>query len=105
MAVEKTAQAIRFDIYIAGDYDQALNLLQRYVEGGECVSCTKVDYVYKYGREAGICVSLVNYPRFPRPLDTLRKVAREIADYLLEELGQGSYMIAGPDEHYYYDRR
>ena len=105
MAIEKRAPAIRFDIYIAGDYNEALNLLQKYVERGECVSCTPIDYVYKYGREAGICVSLVNYPRFSRTKFVLEEVAKEIADYLLDGLGQGSYMIAGPDEHYYYDRR
>lgn len=105
MAKTATAEPIRFDIWISGDYDHACGILQEYVTRGECVSVMPVDYIYKYGREAGVCVSLVNYPRFPRSKETLNEIAHEIAETLLVKLGQGSYMIAGPDENFYYDRR
>ncbi len=105
MAKTATAEPVRYDIWIAGEYEHACGILQEYVIRGECVSVTKVDYIFKYGREQGICVSLVNYPRFPRSQERLKKIAHEIADTLLNKLGQGSYMISGPDEHFYYDRR
>lgn len=101
----KTAETITFVIYIAGDYQQALNLLQKYVLNGECLSCKPVDYVFTHGREAGIEVTVINYPRFPRDYDTLFQVAKDVATCLLDGLSQGSYTIVGPVESYFYDRR
>lgn len=92
-------------LYMAGNYDHAMQLLQSYVTRGECVSVTKTDYVYKYGMESGFAVKLINYPRFPRDPSTLLDAIIKIADFLLEELGQGSYTITGPDLTYFYDRR
>lgn len=99
------AKSFTVRIYIAGDYDYALFILQKYVERGECVSCKRTDYVYKYGREAGIEVTLINYPRFPRRLDQLTEIAFDIGDLLMEELGQGSYTVTTDNDSFFVSRR
>jgi len=100
-----SAPSYQFDIYIAGDYATALNSLQEYVVVGECVSVQHCDYVFTYGREAGVKVTLIHYPRFPRTVSQLYIVANQIATKLLTDLHQGSYTIVGPDKTYFYDRR
>jgi hypothetical protein len=100
-----TAPSCEYTLYMAGSYDHAMHLLQSYVTRGECVSVTATDYVYKYGMESGFAVKLINYPRFPRDPDTLLDAITNIADFLLEELGQGSYTITSPGTTYFYDRR
>ena len=100
-----TAPSIQFDIYIAGDYNHAKQILQTYVQAGECVSVSKCDYIYKYGCESGVKVTLINYPRFPRSEDDLFSVAKDIGYLLMSQLAQGSYTITGPDTSYFYDRR
>jgi hypothetical protein len=103
--IRKSAPTYKFEIYIGGDYNQALVSLQRYTERGACVSCQPVDYVYKFGREAGICVTLINYPRFPRTKEALAVEANVIARQLMLDLAQGSYSIVGPDETVFVSRR
>lgn len=100
-----TATPIEFTLYMAGDYNHAKQILQKYVEKGECVSIIKTDYIYKYGAESGFAVKLINYPRFPRSHDQLQDVIIEIAYMLLEALGQGSFTITGPKHNLFYDRR
>jgi hypothetical protein len=95
----------QFDIYIAGDYALACNLLQKYVERGECVSITPCDYIYKYGRESGVKVTLINYPRFPRAAYVLEKIAKEIGEILMDGLSQGSFTVVCPNRSFYYNRR
>ena len=94
-----------YDIYIAGDYNVAKQLLQKYVETGFCVSVTKVDYIYKYGQESGIKVTLINYPRFPKTSEELKEKAIDIGNYLMYSLSQGSFTVTGPTETIYFDRR
>ena len=100
-----TAPSYEFTLYMAGDYDHAKRLLQRYATRGECVSITRTDYVYKYGSESGFAVKLIHYPRFQRTQAQLQDVMIEIAQMLLEELGQGSFTITGPEQTLFYDRR
>lgn len=103
--ITKSCPSIQYDIYIAGDYFHAKHLLQKYVEVGFCVSTTKTDYIYKYGQESGIKVTLINYPRFPTTEEDLKEKAIDIGHYLLDNMSQGSFTIVGPTETIYFDRR
>lgn len=101
----KTAPTFNATIYIAGDYDKAKQVLQTYCERGFAVSCTPMDYIYKYGAEKGIAVNIINYPRFPASISDLKCSTHEIAADLLIGLGQGSYTIVFPEETEFYSRR
>lgn len=102
----ETCPTIRFDIFIAGDLAQAKQVCREFCfEKGFCVTVEPVVYIYTGGEEAGVRVGVINYPRFPAEAKTLRDIAVELADKLVEKLCQHSYSIAGPDETEWFSRR
>lgn len=100
------APTIRFDIFIAGDYDLAKRICREWaLEVGACVTVERVDYVYTGGEEAGVRVGLINYPRFPTTYEELYDKTRVIADKLMVGLFQLSYSIVGPEQTEWVSRR
>jgi hypothetical protein len=63
--IEVSAEQHQYDIYIAGSYEAAKEICAEFCEDGFCVSVAPVCFVYKYGREDGVRVTLINYARFP----------------------------------------
>ena len=76
----------------------AERVLQDYCDGGFCVSLTRTVYVYKGGREEGIMVGIINYPRFPATPGELKAFALDIASRLKEALGQLRVTLVCDDE-------
>jgi hypothetical protein len=104
--VSTFAPTIRFDIFIAGDYDLAKKISREWAfEVGACVTVERVDYVYTGGEEAGVRIGLINYPRFPTNHEELNAKARSIAEKLMIGLCQLSYSIVGPDQTEWVSRR
>lgn len=85
-------------IWIAGDYDQAIQACRTFCWEGACFTVTRVAYVYTGGMEDGVCVRLINYPRFPKPESDIEGQARRCAEYLRVALCQWSYSIEMPDK-------
>lgn len=101
-----TVPTIRFDIFIAGDIEQAKQACREFCfDIGLCVTVEPVAYIYTGGEEAGVRVGLINYPRFPTDAETLATRAKELADKLMIRLCQHSYSIAGPDATEWFSRR
>lgn len=92
-------------IWIAGCGVAARAICQNWVMKGQCVSVSDTDFVYKMGRESGVCVTLINYPRFPSSAKSLHTDAEELANKLLHGLAQGSYTIQGPLGTFFHSRR
>jgi hypothetical protein len=104
--VNKTEATFWAEICIAGDYARAADLCQEYVdEVGLCVTVTPTLYIYTGGREEGVLVRLINYPRFPATWYEILKVATDLAEHLKAHLGQGSYSIVTPDRTYWVSTR
>lgn len=102
----KHAKSYKISIYIAGDYQKAVEACKTYCdEVGFCVSVTQTEYVYTGGNESGVIIGLINYPRFPSDGLSLVLHAREIGDLLLERLDQQSYSIETPETTHWYSRR
>lgn len=100
------APTIRFDIFIAGDYDLAKKICREWaLQVGACVTVERVDYVYTGGEEAGVRIGLINYPRFPTDRDALFEKTRSLAAELMIGLCQLSYSIVGPDQTEWVSRR
>lgn len=100
------APTIRFDIYMAGDIDQAKQVCREYCFTiGFCVHIEPVDFIFTGGEEAGFKVGVINYPRFPSAAATLLQRTREMADLLMKRLCQHSYSIVGPVETEWFSRR
>lgn len=96
--IRKSAPNHTHRIWVAGDYDDAIRACRAFTMRGLCVSVQPVDYVYTQGMESGVCVTLINYPRFPQPPAQIKATAEELAAFLCDELCQGSYTIETPDE-------
>lgn len=93
-------------IYIAGDAERIAQECQAYcTRVGLCVSVTSCTFAYRYGRETGARVGLLNYPRFPKPADEIEARARELAEFLLERLDEGSCSVVTPSWTTWYTRR
>lgn len=101
-----TAPSCVFEIYMAGNiHDAKRKLTQLAATQGACWSVDKTEFIYSGGREKGFIVRIINYPRFPKSVDSLRQSALELAKELMIELGQGSCSIVGPDKTIWLNRR
>jgi hypothetical protein len=96
----KFAKTIKAEIYCSGgDHNNILNLCQEFcLDECLCVSCEKIDYVFKGGREKGTKVILLNYPRFPVTKEIqMEDTARKLAEFILEKTFQRSILIVRKD--------
>lgn len=100
-----TAKTATFRIWIGGDYDTAKAACRRFTMRGLCVAISQTDFIYTMGAESGVCVTLINYPRFPMEVAELGETARTLGSFLCEELYQGSFSIEGPDETVWFSRK
>lgn len=102
----KTVETIRFDIFIAGDLNQAKEACREHcMLFGLCVTVEPVTYIYTGGEESGVRVGLINYPRFPSTHDELLTKAQALAVLLMERLCQHSFSIVGPNLTEWHSRR
>jgi hypothetical protein len=100
------APTIRYDIFIAGDLEQAKQVCREYCfEVGLCVTVEPVTYIYTGGEEVGVRVGLINYPRFPAEIGEIKGKAEALAVRLMVRLCQHSYSIVGPEETEWVSRR
>jgi len=97
--IVKIATSHTVRIWIAGDYADALCICRQFCAAeGACFAVQPVEYVYTGGQEAGVCVTLINYPRFPQSPADLDAKAERLAMALREGLHQKSFSIEGPGE-------
>ena len=103
---EKSCECFRARICMAGQIEQAKAVLVKYVfDNPICVNISPCTYIYRGGMEDGFIVELINYPRCPASWEALLKKAEQIAEELLVELGQDSFLIMGPKETKWKTRR
>jgi hypothetical protein len=99
-----------YKIYIAGDYDEITEICGDYCdEVGLCVNISSRTYEFTtnemtgIGEEEGVCIELINYPRFPTTKKELKKHAFDLADLLQGGLAnQSSYTIMGKNKSWYF---
>lgn len=102
----ETTDSMRFDIFIAGDCDQAKQVCREHCMAvGLCVTVEPVAYIYTGGEESGVRVDLINYARFPSTHDELLAKAQALAVLLMERLCQHSFSIVGPNLTEWHSRR
>ncbi|WP_061023958.1 hypothetical protein [Bradyrhizobium sp. CCH5-F6] len=104
--INRTAETIRFDIFMAGDIAQAKQVCRDFCFSvGLCVTVEPVTFIYTGGEEAGFRIGLINYPRFPTTHEALRERALALAESLMHQLFQQSYSVIGPDQTEWFSRR
>ena len=101
---EKECPAFEVKIFIAGQLTDIESECQAFCsEIGLCVSVKPTTFVYRYGRETGAEISLINYPRFPS--DDITDKALVLARRLALKLNQGSYTVQNGSSAYFHSRR
>lgn len=103
--ISKSASSYTHRVWIAGDYHDAVRACREFTEAGLCVAVQPADYVYTYGMETGVCVTLINYPRFPAPQREMQDKAVALGKHLMDRLSQGSFSVEGPNETFWFSRR
>jgi hypothetical protein len=63
-----------------------------------CFAITRAAYAYTGGMDGGVCVTLINYPRFPSSEPELADKAMRMGEHLREQLFQDSFAVEGPQE-------
>lgn len=78
---------------------EVYNICQEYCDKvGLCVTVTPTRYIYTNGAEDGVCVRLINYPRFPSPHSEILEKALHLAKILMDKLEQMGLSVETP--HY-----
>lgn len=101
----KAAQSFTIRIWMAGNYANAEEVCRSFCEQGMCVSICPMNYIYTGGEESGFCVTLINYPRFPKEPVKLKEIAFDLAMLLMDRLHQQSFSIEHPDETLFFSKR
>lgn len=93
-------------IWIAGSRADAIRACREFCRDTPlCVTVTPTSYVYTGGLQEGVCVRLINYPRFPSSVSDLEIKAERLAEFLLIHLCQESYSIEYPVETHWVSYR
>lgn len=104
--ITESAPSHSIKIWIAGNYDDAVRALREFTSNvGSCFSIKPCAYVYTYGMEDGVEVTVINYPRFPRDAVYLSDQAKRLALFLSDALHQGSFTIEEANISTFYSRR
>ena len=69
-------------------------------EVGLCVSVTETEFVYVGGREPGVIIGLLNYPRFPASQRKITRWAIELADRCMGICRQCRVTVETPKRTY-----
>ena len=104
---ELRSRASTATVYIAGDYEQALEAIRGWcTRVGDCWSVERCEYVYTGGQEAGIRATRIEYARFPTETDDhLQHHAEDMAEYLMLRLHQKTCSVVGPVTSVFKTRR
>jgi len=78
-------------LHVCDDYCQLVGL---------CVSVADTMFVYTGGREPGVVIGLINYPRFPSSRRRIRTHALDLADRCMEICRQCRVSVVTPRRTY-----
>lgn len=67
-------------------------------EIGQCFTVTPTKFIYKHGKEAGVIVGLISYPRFPKTNKELFDEALVLARRLLIRCNQYRVTMVTPEK-------
>lgn len=100
------AKTYTYRIWVAGDYADAVRALKAWCDTrGDCYAIAPCEYIYSGGSESGVCVTRIDYGRFPESEESISVKVRALASNLADQLFQKSYSIEGPELTEYHKRR
>lgn len=91
-----TVPTFTIQLFMSGPIEVAKQKIREVCyKGGFCCTITPTTFIYKGGEEAGFCVGLVDYPRYPVGANELAMQARDLAFKLLDVTHQHSVLLVG----------
>tara|TARA_Y100000389_G_C17434286_1_gene504532 strand:+ start:693 stop:1037 length:345 start_codon:yes stop_codon:yes gene_type:complete len=79
----------------------AENIIQEYCDtNGLCVTIEPLKFIYTNGREPGLRIGLINYPRFPKTKSYIKDEALKLAALLKEKYKQERVSVVCKDRTY-----
>jgi|SRR3989344_8394454 len=66
-------------------------------EVGLCVTLTDTQFIYKNGREPGVAIGLINYPRFPAIKQKIIRQALDLAEKIKDTFKQNRISVVFSD--------
>jgi hypothetical protein len=106
---DMVVETVTVDIYVGlkegydgiqHSLDELERQLQKICNKGLCVTMIPCKYIYKDGNENGAVVRLINYPRFPSDLRSLKEKAIDMAAELRAHFSQYRMSVQAPDVTY-----
>ena len=96
--MQSSSASCTYRIWIAGDVNLAKAIVRDYCDNiGDCYAVTAVSYIFTDGSADGVCVSRIQYPRFPISPAELMERVEDLAELLREGLCQKSFTVEGPN--------
>lgn len=75
------------------------NLCEEYCDSvGLCVTFTETTFIYSGDSEPGLIIGLINYPRFPKSKNEIRRIAFDLARELQVLFCQKRVSVVFPDK-------
>ncbi len=82
-----------------GSLRKARKICQGFVDGiSLCVTLSPIEFIYYHGRERGVKIGLINYPRFPEKSFQIKIYAQSLAETLMIAFNQYKVSIVMPTE-------
>lgn len=89
-------------IYISITKQEAISLLSEYFgKMGMCATVTEIDFVFTGGRESGVCIGFINYPKYVNSPEEITQKVIEMANKMLTQVHQRSCSVVCSDRTYY----
>ncbi len=77
---------------------RALNWLRGYaIANGVAFETSQTEFIYPTGSEEGLCISFINYPRYPNTPEEVREKATNLAKNFMKEFKQYRVSIVCSD--------
>lgn len=107
--VHKWADSYEVKIFIGRDdrgWSAVTDLCEKFCTMvGLCVTVTPTQYAYSGGSCDGVIVGLINYARFPKSREEIWDTAERLAQYLKDEMNQGSFTVQDDKFTYFHSTR
>ena len=101
-----TEHSFSIQIYMAGAISIIKQTCRAYCrEHGFCVTVTPTDFIYTGGEESGVCIGIVNYPRFPSTKKELYEKAIRLTNELIVATHQWTALVVTPEMTVWLSRR
>lgn len=91
--MNKNAHTYWVYIYIGGDINVIRDKCRKYCMVGLCVTVEPLEFIYTGGSETGARIGLLNYPRFPNSDEVIKNHAIDLANQILLDACQQSFLI------------